>query len=126
MSFISSLKVPAQLWVVDQHAAHERILFEDLEKRYRNESPVELSHAELLPLTPEDEATYLARQAELAVKGLTLEPFGGSRWRVRTVPAFLLGHPELVAGVVTDALGTRQRRRSLAGRLRTLGVSARA
>ena len=95
----------AQLWVVDQHAAHERVLFEDLERRYRDEPPRELSHAELLPLTPEDEATYLSRQAELAVKGLVLEPFGGGRWRVRTVPAFLLGHPELLAGVVTDALG---------------------
>ena len=113
----------AQLWVVDQHAAHERILFEDLERRYRDEPPRELPHAELLPLTPEDEATYLARQTELAVKGLTLEPFGGGRWRVRTVPAFLLGHPELLAGVVTDALGrgsTEEAWRAVLGRLACL------
>ncbi len=95
----------AQLWVVDQHAAHERILFERLTKRYKSEPPVELPYAELLPLNPEDEAVYLARQDELAGRGLVLEPFGGGRWRVRTVPAFLLSHPELVAGVVTDALG---------------------
>ena len=113
----------AQLWVVDQHAAHERILFEDLEQRYRHEPPVELPHAELLPLTPEDEATYLARQTELAVKGLVLEPFGGGRWRVRTVPAFLLGHPELLAGVVTDALGrgsAEEAWRAVLGRLACL------
>ncbi len=95
----------AQLWVVDQHAASERILFETLSERYRSEPPAELEHAELLPLTPEDEATYGARRGELAQQGLTLEPFGGGRWRVRTVPAFLLGHPELVAEVVTGALG---------------------
>ena len=95
----------AQLWVVDQHAAHERILFEMLSERYRNEPPAELPHAELLPLTPEDEATYEARRDELAGQGLVLEPFGGGRWRVRTVPVFLLGHPELIAGVVTEALG---------------------
>ena len=47
----------------------------------------------------------MARRDELAERGLVLEPFGGGRWRVRTVPAFLLGHPELIAGVVTDALG---------------------
>ena len=94
----------AQLWVVDQHAAHERILFEQLERHYRNVPPAELAHAELLPLAAEDEAVYLARQGELAEKGLVLEPFGGGRWRVRTVPAFLLGHPDLVAGVVVDAL----------------------
>jgi len=113
----------AQLWVVDQHAAHERILFEHLEKRYRSEPPVELSHAELLPLTPEDEASYLSRQAELAAKGLTLEPFGGGRWRVRTVPAFLLGHPELLSGVVTDALGrgsAEEAWRAVLGRLACL------
>jgi DNA mismatch repair protein MutL len=91
--------------VVDQHAAHERILYETLEQRYRSEPPAELPHAELLPLTPEDEATYRERQGELAEKGLMLEPFGGGRWRVRQVPAFLLGHPDLISGVVTDALG---------------------
>ena len=32
----------AQLWVVDQHAAHERILFEGLSERYKNEPPAEL------------------------------------------------------------------------------------
>ena len=113
----------AQLWVVDQHAAHERILFEDLERRYRNEPPVELSHAELLPLTPEDEATYLSRHTELAAKGLVLEPFGGGRWRIRTVPAFLLGYPELLSGVVTDALGrgsAEEAWRAVLGRLACL------
>ena len=113
----------AQLWVIDQHAAHERILFEDLERCYRNEPPLELSRAELLPLTPEDEATYLSRHAELAAKGLTLEPFGGGRWRVRTVPAFLLGHPELLAGVVTDSLGrgsAEEAWRAVLGRLACL------
>lgn len=94
-----------QLWVVDQHAAHERTLFETLVARYRREPPAELPHAELVPLTLEDEATYLARREELAGQGITLEPFGSGRWRVRTVPAFLLAHPELIPGVVTGALG---------------------
>ena len=72
---------------------------------------------------PEDEATYLARQGELAAKGLVLEPFGGGHWRVRTVPAFLLGHPELLAGVVTDALGrgsAEEAWRAVLGRLACL------
>ena len=93
------------LWIVDQHAAHERILFEELEARYRSEPPLELDSPELLPLTPDEAAHYLERRAELAAIGLTLEPFGTSRWRVRTVPAFLAGHPELVAEVVTGTLG---------------------
>jgi len=94
-----------QLWVVDQHAAHERVLFEELARRYRQEPPVELPAPELLPLTPEEEAVYRERQEALAERGLVLEPFGGRRWRVRRVPAFLAGHPELISGTVTDALG---------------------
>ena len=94
-----------QLWVIDQHAAHERILFEELCTRYRREPPVELASPELLPLTPEDEARYLERRDELAELGLVLEPFGSGRWRLRTVPAFLVGQPELYGSVVVDALG---------------------
>ena len=94
-----------QLWVIDQHAAHERILFEELASRYRSEPPVELTSPELLPLTPEDEARYFERRDALAALGLVLEPFGSARWRLRTVPAFLVGHPELYGSVVVDALG---------------------
>lgn len=93
------------LWVVDQHAAHERILFEELEARYRREPPLELDEPELLPLTPDEEAHYRERRDELAEIGLTLEAFGPARWRVRTVPAFLAGRPELVADAVRGALG---------------------
>ncbi|AEB12223.1 DNA mismatch repair endonuclease MutL [Marinithermus hydrothermalis] len=94
-----------ELWVVDQHAAHERILFEELCRRYREEPPVELAHPELVPLTPEEEARYAERSAELTRAGLVLEPFGSRRYRVRSVPAFLAAHPELVAEVVKGALG---------------------
>ncbi len=94
-----------ELWVVDQHAAHERVLFEELCRRYREEPPVELAHPELVPLTPEEEARYVERAAELERVGVVLEPFGGGRYRVRSVPAFLAPHPELVAEVVKGALG---------------------
>jgi DNA mismatch repair protein MutL len=92
------------LWVVDQHAAHERILFEELEKRYQQETPLELRQVELMPFSLEDSARYEARKDELASLGFKLEPFGGSQWRVRTVPAFLAAHPELVAEIVKEAL----------------------
>lgn len=94
-----------QLWVIDQHAAHERVLFEGLERRYRHEPPVELPAPELLPLLPEEEALYEARREALRRVGLELEPFGGGRYRVRRVPAFLLGHPDLLPGVVSGSLG---------------------
>ena len=96
-----------QLWVVDQHAAHERILFEELERRYSEEPPLELAAPELLPLSLEEEAVYLERREALARRGVELEPFGLNRWRIRRLPAFLLGHPELVGEVVKGSLSAR-------------------
>lgn len=94
-----------QLWVIDQHAAHERILYEELERRYRQELPVELDHAELVPLSQEEAESYLVRKEELGKIGLVLEPFGGDKWRVRTLPAFLTAHSHLVADVVRGMMG---------------------
>ena len=96
---------PGRLWVVDQHAAHERVIFEELQQRYLSEPPVALSYPELLQLSAEEEASYRERREALAAAGLGLEPFGGGTWRLRSVPAFLVGHPELLAEVVKGALG---------------------
>lgn len=95
-----------RLWVVDQHAAHERVLFEELGARYRREPPVEVSRPELLDLTPDEVAALEQRRSTLATAGLALEPFGGGRWRVRLIPAFLAGIPDLIGETVKGALAT--------------------
>ena len=94
-----------RLWVVDQHAAHERVLYEELETRYLREAPLELPHPELLTLSADEAEAYEIRRDELASRGLVLEPFGSDTWRVRSVPAFLAGQPHLVNEVVKGALG---------------------
>ena len=112
-----------QLWVVDQHAAHERILYEELSRRYREEAPVELAYPELLPLSLEEALTFEERREALSGFGLRLEPFGPGVWRVRTVPAFLVAHPALLADVVKGALGRRsveEAWRAVLGRLACL------
>lgn len=112
-----------KLWIVDQHAAHERILFEELELRYQTEPAIELGHAELIPLSQEEVAHLEARQAELEHLGFRLEPFGGMQWRLRTVPAFLAGHSQLLAEVVKEALHyetLKQAWRQILGRLACL------
>ncbi len=112
-----------QLWVVDQHAAHERILYEELSRRYREETPAELAYPELLPLSLEEALLYEERREALSGFGLRLEPFGPGIWRLRTVPAFLLAHPALLADVVKGALGRRgaeEAWRAVLGRLACL------
>jgi DNA mismatch repair protein MutL len=93
-----------ELYVVDQHAAHERIVFEELERRYQSEPPLELPDPEILALTPDEELAYLERAHQLESAGLTLESFGPGRYRVRSVPAFLTGYPNLVAEVIRSTL----------------------
>lgn len=94
------------LWVVDQHAAHERIIFEELERRYQQEPPLELNHPELLALSADEAETYVSEREAFEAMGLVLEPFGESTWRIRSIPMFLGAHPDLISEVVKGSLGS--------------------
>jgi DNA mismatch repair protein MutL len=90
------------LVIVDQHAAHERIVYERMKAELL--SGTVKSQGLLLPVVVElNEASVDrlgARQAELAELGLELEPFGPGAVVVRGVPA-LLGQAD-VPGLVQD------------------------
>ncbi|MCS7067944.1 MAG: DNA mismatch repair endonuclease MutL [Meiothermus sp.] len=94
-----------ELYVVDQHAAHERILYEELSRRYRTEPPLELPHPELVSLSLGEELSLAERAHELEQAGLLLEPFGSGKYRIRAIPAFLAGHPSLIPEVLKGSLG---------------------
>lgn len=77
--------------IVDQHAAHERLVYERL-KRQMAETGITaqaLLIPEIVDLSPSDAQRLLAVQADLAALGLTIEPFGGSAIAVRETPAIL-------------------------------------
>ncbi|MEO9649456.1 MAG: DNA mismatch repair endonuclease MutL [Roseobacter sp.] len=77
--------------IVDQHAAHERLVYEKL-KRQLAENGV-ASQALLIPeiieLSANDCARLLEISDELAKYGLVLDPFGGDAIAVRETPAIL-------------------------------------
>jgi DNA mismatch repair protein MutL len=75
--------------IVDQHAAHERLVYERL-KRQMAENGV-AAQALLIPEIVELGASDVARLLELGLErfGLTLEPFGPGAIAVREVPAIL-------------------------------------
>jgi DNA mismatch repair protein MutL len=82
---------PDGLYLVDQHAAHERVLYEQLE-RQRAEAAVpaqQLLQPALLELTPAQAAVLDAEAAVLAQLGFEIEPFGGCTYRLRAVPEIL-------------------------------------
>jgi DNA mismatch repair protein MutL len=77
--------------IIDQHVAHERILFEQFSERLMGE--VVESQRMLAPivleLTPAEHQTLLQHRAALGRFGFELDDFGGSSVRVGAMPAIL-------------------------------------
>ncbi len=77
--------------VIDQHALHERILYEQLRKRVLA-GPVE-SQSLLVPepvdLAPAEAAAALEHKDLLAQLGMRVEPFGGDTVLISSYPAML-------------------------------------
>jgi DNA mismatch repair protein MutL len=77
------------LWIIDQHVAHERILFEKV-LRERASNTVE-SQRLLMPLivelTPGQQAVFADIADELQRNGFEVEPFGSRTIAVKTSPA---------------------------------------
>jgi DNA mismatch repair protein MutL len=102
----------AGVYLVDQHAAHERVLLEDLRLALRREADRQLLLEPLVVDVP-PAAVALAEQAasELAALGFVIEPFGPRQVLVRAVPGMLLDrHPqrilqETLATLVTNTHG---------------------
>ena len=81
----------AGIVIVDQHAAHERLVYERL-KRQMDETGITaqaLLIPEIIELSASDSARLLAVAGDLATLGLVLEPFGGTAVVVRETPAIL-------------------------------------
>ena len=77
--------------IVDQHAAHERLVYERL-KAQRDDAGIAaqaLLIPEIVDLSPLDAARILDLAFDLAALGLGIEAFGGSAIAVREVPAIL-------------------------------------
>ena len=87
---------PDGLYLIDQHAAHERVLFERMLAQHntRNDRPLP-AQALLQPVAvdlPPASARLLGEQLPLlASLGFQVEPFGATTFLVRTIPALLAG-----------------------------------
>ncbi|MBW4577137.1 MAG: DNA mismatch repair endonuclease MutL [Aphanothece sp. CMT-3BRIN-NPC111] len=87
---------PAGLWLVEQHIAHERVLYEQLCDRWQ-----------LVPLEPPAIVPQLspAQLEQLERLGLDVEPFGDQVWAVRTIPALLVQRDDCLGALVELSLG---------------------
>lgn len=97
---------PAGLYLVDQHAAHERILYEQFMERQAAQEPITQQTLGTTTLElPAAQASLLEEALPvLARLGFELEPFGATTFRVRAVPALLADRDpaEVLKQIVQD------------------------
>jgi DNA mismatch repair protein MutL len=88
--------------IVDQHAAHERLVYERMKAMLANGGVRRqaLLIPEVVELDPSEAEALNARAEELAQLGLVIEPFGAGAILVRETPT-LLGHVD-AAGLLRD------------------------
>ena len=108
-----------QLLLIDQHAAHERILYEKLMREIDAGTGSQmLMVAQVVQVTPQDAAKIETYAEEIKAAGFEIEPFGDNAYQIRAVPN-VLGVPQSRSAFLemVDHLGelrvlsTQQKRR---------------
>jgi DNA mismatch repair protein MutL len=84
---------PDGLYLIDQHAAHERVRFDKLRRQREQRQPdvQGLLEPSTFEVTPRQDEILKSCYGELADFGFSLEPFGDRTYLVRTVPAMVAG-----------------------------------
>ena len=84
-------QISSGLAVIDQHAAHERVLFERAQRGFRERmfNSQQLLFPILLELDPEEDAVFQELHADLAHLGFQIREFGVRTYSIESVPAGL-------------------------------------
>lgn len=93
---------PAGLYMIDQHAAHERVLFDALSARDSEPDRQSLLEPLTVEIGPDQIAALETHGAELTALGFEVELFGELSCLVRAVP-LMAGRP-LAPAVITEVL----------------------
>lgn len=100
------------LVLVDQHAAHERILFEEMSRRMESEGVP--TQRLLLPITlqvPPKDADWLTQHLDVMNRaGIGLEPFGVGTFKIDALPQFLKADdpPQMLRDMIDELRETSQ------------------
>lgn len=87
------VQMEEQLFIIDQHAAHEKILYEQTMKRILEKQPLSqmISPPMIVSLSLREEETLRMHKEVLTNLGFEIEPFGGKEYCITAVPADLCG-----------------------------------
>ena len=85
-----------KLMMIDQHAAHEKVNYERLIKRYREKNVLSqgLMPPVIVSLSGQEESVLKTHLDTFAALGFEIEAFGGSEYALRSVPVDLYGCDE--------------------------------
>ena len=92
-------ELDGELYFIDKHAAHERILYEELKKSTKPETQVLLT-PESIVLSKEDYDIVISAENELMEIGFEIEDFGNGTLLIRAIPSVLLG--ENLSSVISE------------------------
>jgi len=102
---------PDGLYLIDQHAAHERILYDRISAQWaQKEVEVQgLLQPVTIELSPREEETLKASKELIAEFGFDIEPFGNRSYVIRAIPA-LMARANIIeiTGVLLDGLASKE------------------
>lgn len=111
-TYIACRNAKGELVIVDQHAAHERVMYDQLLKKVEEKKA---SQELLAPVTLTLSRAESARMPELseilAQAGYVIEPFGQDVWAVRSVPVIssTLGDVKVIHEIIAEAAGMTEK-----------------
>jgi DNA mismatch repair protein MutL len=82
------LEHPDGLFVIDQHAAHERVLYEQFCTRFKNQETIQLLFPPVITLSHDDFITIQPHLQLFIDHGITLEEFGENQLTVKSTPVY--------------------------------------
>lgn len=101
-----------EFYVIDQHAAHERVLYEEAKRHIEGADPVmqELLFPETIEVTPEEEDVIDEHFDKLRSVGFDLRKFGKRTYVIEAVPAALKqgDKKRVLAEIVDEVIENRR------------------
>lgn len=93
-----------KLFIIDQHAAHEKVKYEKLMKRLENDQvyPQALNPPIIVTLSGKEESVYREYETYFMEMGFEIEAFGGNEYAIRSIPSDLYGQSG--GGLFTELL----------------------
>lgn len=119
-----------QLYIMDQHAAHEKVNYERLMEAYRKKERITqfVSPPMVISMTRAEEAILEEFKSEFERIGFTIEPYGGREYAISEIPANLYGinEKELFLEMLSDLedRGSMQPSELIASKLASMSCKA--